>query len=178
MVIEIKERGKDSFYDEFLYVLSNYKAIIKNPNKKAHRLSYVTIELILVSFVMMIITGIISFSFNENELYKYILYFFYFLFVFSIFYFILIKKRIKALKNVNDIITLKFEDEYLEYLTSNNNYQVKWKAIKYIVINKYSICFIPIENNIPMIGVSIDYQQDTLKAIKEVKQEELIITNF
>lgn len=32
MIIEIKERGKDSFYDEFLYVLNNYKKILKNPN--------------------------------------------------------------------------------------------------------------------------------------------------
>lgn len=87
----------------------------------------------------------------------------------------MIQKRIGELKNVSGSIILKFENEHIEYVTTNNNYQVKWKAIKYIIIYKYSICFIPTEINIPIISVSRDYEKDVLEAINEVKKKELII---
>ena len=40
MKIEVKERGSKKFYDEFLYIVSNYQKIIRNPHRKNRGLLY------------------------------------------------------------------------------------------------------------------------------------------
>ena len=174
MKIEIKERGKDSFYDEFLSVLSNYKKFIKNPNKKVHQMSKDALLMCGISLLMLIITTILFIGSASNELYRYISYFFSFLVVFSGLYFFIIKKRIKELKNINGTIVLDFNSDNIEYETSNNKYQVKWSAIKRIIIGKYSISFLPSDINTPVISVSRDYEDEVMKAIKECGHDELI----
>ena len=55
--------------------------------------------------------------------------------------------------------------------------QLNWDSIQYIIINKYSITFLPKDETIIMIGISTEYKDEVLEEIKKLNKEELLIDN-
>ena len=174
MKLEVKERGSKCFYDEFLSVMMKYKKIIKNPHKKVNRLSKEVIGLMLLS-VFLLIVFIILYKFKGYSIICVVL--FSLIFILSIIYYLLMNKRISFYRNFKGTIVIEFNNDYIEYLSSKNNYKVDWDNIKSIIINKYSICFIPIYSNKVMIGISTEYKDKVIDIIKKLDKENLIIDN-
>jgi hypothetical protein len=49
--------------------------------------------------------------------------------------------------------------------------------ISCILINKYSICFLPKERTGVLIALPVDYKKDIVKFLKQEKLEELLVDN-
>lgn len=177
MKIEIKERGCNNFYDEFLFVLFNYKKIVKNPQKKVKRISQSSICYLIVSLVILALFTILYLNEKSYKTYLLIIYLFSFLSVFSIIYYLIIKKRINTLKNVKGTIIIEFNDNEIKYISNDNKYEIKWDNIKYIIINNYSICFIPKKINNILIGIDKKYIKEVRDAVKKYKKDKILIDN-
>lgn len=175
MKLEITKRGSKEFYDEVLYVISKYKTIINNSNTKIHGLRKDAILLGLISLIFSIINLLIYYRDKAEKFFLYISYFFIFLIILSIIYYIIINNRINKLREPDDKITITFDNKRIAYKRTNTKYDIKWEDIKYILINKYSINFIPKDKNNILLSISTEYQDKVLEAIKKYKYEELII---
>ena len=176
MKIEIKEREKNSYYDELLYITSNYKKIFDNPKKKVHPLSLEAIALGLLS-ISVLIMFIILYKNNSDRVFLFGQYIFTLLTVLSVIYYFLIRKRISSLKNVKGIITISLEEEFVKFLSKKTRYKVGWKDIKYVLINKKSICFIPKKSGMILISLSTKYKDKVINRVNELDKSKLIIDN-
>ena len=176
MKIEIKEREKNSYYDELLYITSNYKKIFNNPRKRVHPLSLEAIVLGCLS-VLLLILFIILYKNNTNRMYLFGEYISTLLIILSVIYYFLIRKRISSLKNVKGIITISIEEEFVKFLSKKTRYKVAWQDVKYVLINKNSICFIPKKSGMILISLSTKYKDKVISRITKLDKSNLIIDN-
>ncbi len=81
---------------------------------------------------------------------------------------------------------LKSEEE--SSLTINNSgarltrgkqldFKIDFKDIAYVIINRYTIVFLPKDKTKLMIGIPVKYKKEVVSELKELKQEKLIIDN-
>lgn len=175
MKIEIKDRENRNYYDELLYITSNYKKIFDNPKKKAHSLSIDALVMGIISFVALILFIILYRNNNSYRLFLFGIYLFILLIVLSIVYYLLIQRRITKLRNVKGTITLEIEKEHIDFITKKSKYKVLWKDIKYVLINKHTICFIPKKSGMLLISLGIRYKEKVISALKDIKKTNLII---
>lgn len=59
MKLEIKEKGSKNYYDEFLYLVFNYKKIRNNPYKKIKRLTILGYSYFGISTILSILLFIL-----------------------------------------------------------------------------------------------------------------------
>ena len=175
MKLEITKRGSKEFYDEVLYVISKYKDIVSNSNIKIHGLRKDAISLGLISLILSIITLLMYFFNKSNKMFMYIGYFFIFLVILSIVYYLIINIRINKLREPDDKIIIKFDNKKIYYSRSNMKYDIGWKDIKYILINKYSISFIPRDKNNILLSISTEYKDKVIDAINKYNYSNLVI---
>ncbi len=177
MKLEIKERGSSYVYDEYLYIMSKYDSLVKNPHMKVHRLSKDAIRLGTISLILFIVFLVLSILDSSYKLHTYLCIFSGFLVLLSLLYHFMIIKRIKAFMNVKGTITVTFDEDHIEYKTSEHTYKIKWKDVKYITINEYTVCFIPKDIKKILLAINIKYKKDILKYVKEIGKADLIIDN-
>ena len=79
--------------------------------------------------------------------------------------------------SVKGTITVSFDEDHIEYKTSENTYKIKWKDVKNIAINEYTICFIPKDVKKILLAINIKYKKDVIKIIKELEKDKLVIDN-
>jgi len=176
MKLEITERGENSFYDEFLYILSNYKKILINPKMKVSKLTLYALKLTIISLVFLILFTIFYILDSSFKFFIVVIGLFTFLVILGTIYYFLIRSNIKKLKNKEGTIVIKFNDDEIEY-NSDNNFKLKWNDINNIIINKYSISFIPKSKDNILMSIDKKYLNDVLKAINKYKKEELLVDN-
>ncbi len=176
MKIEVKERGSKSYYDEFLFVVNKYRSLLKKPNVKVSKLT-VFLKQYLLLILLSIIIFIASYIFTYDILFILFTGMLSILFIFSIYYLILINKRINYLMNETGSKIININKDYVEYSDEDKSYKVKWENIKYVIINKYSICFMPYLKSEILISISTDYKDKILNAIKKYQKEKILIDN-
>lgn len=176
MKIEIDKVGSKKYYDEFLYILSNYKRILDNPRIKAKSsvLTFLYTDIICVLTLAMclffylkdkdIIFGILSIVFIL------------FLIIFTTLT-IAANMRIKNLMSKCGKKVIDITQDFVCFTDDSKEIKVKWNDIAYIVINTYSICFIPKSIDSILISINVDYKEKVLEAIKEVDKTDLIVDN-
>ena len=177
MKIEIKDRGQKEYYDEFLYVSTNMSRIKNNPYMKVGSATKIALIYSIISFICGILFSLIYY-FNRSTLYLIVLILFGILFIFSLFYIFLINKTIKGYLNSEGIIDFIINEDGIEISKDDYKVNEKWDDIELIVINKYSICFIPKYPSKLLISISNDYKKDVVKGLKEVKKNSLIVDNI
>lgn len=177
MKFSIKERGSKEYYNEFLYVAFNYKMFLKNPHKKTHKL---TNMLLYYGIMLLLFIGLFIYFYMDesNSFYLICTGIFIFVFILDVFIYISCIKRIKNYINDKGIKHVNIEKEYVEYKDDNKSFKVKFKDIKCVIMNKYSICFIPNSLNNAIISMTIEYKNDIINVLKKYKREELIINNW
>lgn len=177
MKFSIKERGSRDYYNEFLYIVFNYKMFLKNPYKKAHKL---TNMLLYYGIMLLLFIGLFIYFYIDESSNFYLIFIGFFSFVFLLDVFILISgiKRINNYVNDKDTKHISIEKDYIEYKDNSKSFKVKFKDIKYVIMNKYSICFLPSSLNNAIISITIEYKNDIINVLKKFKREELIIDNW
>jgi hypothetical protein len=166
--MEILIDGVESsqYYDEVLYVASNYSKFVKNPRKKAGSLKRYALFLTGIAFVFLVIFAFLNHSNPENTLYFYVMLLFLVTFALGIVYYILINHRISKFRNSNFAKRLGIEKDFIEFYVADDYYRMEMSDIQYILINRYSICFLPREKS-NVIAINVRYKNQVLEAIGE-----------
>ena len=176
MKLTIDKRGKKEYYDEFLYITNTANRLLKKPTRKAHRL---TKKLLFQLIIYTLLTCLYSYCY---AIYKDI---FFLIVVTAILTYIIVLSaylmsvnvRIKRLMSNKQIIEFEINKEGIFYKTDESELHLTWDNTKYIIINKYSITFLPKEIKLFILSTSTDYKKEVLAAIKKYNHEDLIIVN-
>ena len=172
MKLEIKECGNNSYYDEFLYLVQNYKKIRNNSIKNVHGLFKSGYLYLVVSCVIDVLFLVLYLLKKEN-IFLYVVIFFSFLVVFSLVYIFMISNKIKQLKNNFKESTFEINESSVS-LSASSNVTLNWNEIERIMVNKNTIVFIPKDMNKAFITMRSEYKNEILDAIKKYNKENLI----
>ncbi|WP_407374103.1 hypothetical protein [Methanobrevibacter sp.] len=69
---------------------------------------------------------------------------------------------------------LIIDDDYVEMVIGNEITRIAISEIQYVLLNRYSICFLPKKSSLKLIAVDIDYKDSVIQAIPD---KSLIIDN-
>lgn len=191
MYIELEKHPKE-FYDEVLYIEVYYKNKLKDkPRQKVRELTKFMKNILLFIGIILILelASIISLAIEEKyvQMGTQIAFFT----VFLIFGLITIKQLLFAKKTLkanifedasNDLKSKIWIDNKLISLVLEKNkelkaYELKWKDIKMILINKYSIAIIPEDEEKSKIFISSEYKETLLEEIKKHEKGKYVIDN-
>ena len=176
MKIEVNERGSKNYYDEFFFIASYYRKFKKNPHKKAFKMT--TFLIMYEIFIILFIAGTIGIYIMEPDAFHMCMVFTFVLcFIFCGAYLFLSNKRINEFMNSTGKKIVEINEDGIEYSDDEKNLKLKWDKIEYILVNKYSICFIPNSTTNILISLSTDYKEQAIKGIEDAGKTGLIIDN-
>ncbi|MCM1052789.1 MAG: hypothetical protein NC483_02260 [Ruminococcus sp.] len=176
MKIEVERRGTKNYYDEFLYVVSHTKKLKINPHKKVRKLT-TSLKYYGLFVLLCIILFIIFYLYSYDVIFIFLSGMLSLLLIYTIFYFSFVTKRIKLFQKQNDKKIISINEYGIEYIDDSKNIRINWEEIAIIIINKYSICFLPKDTANAFISISVDYKDLVIKGINKYKRESLITDN-
>ena len=174
MEIRINDSGSKDYYGEVLAVMSNYGKLVKNPRQKIRGLHKQAMMLTGIALVFLVVFSILYAMDMSYTLYFYIIIIFAVALVLGIIYNILINRRISQLKNPGADKRLVIENDHVELSIDSEKTRLLISEIQYILINNYSIAFLPQNINSKMIAVNVAYKNEILNSINE---KNIIIDN-
>lgn len=174
MEIRINDSGSKDYYGEVLAVMSNYGKLVKNPRQKIRGLHKQAMMLTGIALVFLVVFSILYAMDMSYTLYFYIIIIFAVALVLGIIYNILINRRISQLKNPGADKRLVIENDHVELSIDSEKTRLLISEIQYILINNYSISFLPQNINSKMIAVNVAHKNEILNSINE---KNIIIDN-
>ena len=171
MEILMKNEEPTEYYDEVLYVASNYRKFVKNPRRKITGLKRYALFLTSISLIFLVIFSILTII--QKKEYIYIVILFLAAFVLGIVYYLLIRNRISKLKSRDISKKLIIEKDNVEFVLGDDVYKLAKSEIQYILINRYSICFLP-RTKTHVLSADIKYKNQILANISD---KSIIIDN-
>lgn len=174
MEIRINDSGSKDYYGEVLAVMSNYGKLVKNPRQKIRGLHKQAMMLTGIALVFLVVFSILYAMDMSYTLYFYIIIIFAVALVLGIIYNILINRRISQLKNPGADKRLVIENDHVELSIDSEKTRLLMSEIQYILINNYSISFLPQNINSKMIAVNVAHKNEILNSINE---KNIIIDN-
>lgn len=174
MEIKLNKIESDAYYNEVLAIVSDYKKLVKNPRQKIKGVNRQAITLTVISVAFLVVFSFLYLQNRSNTLYLIVVAIFAIAFVLGIIYNVLIRRRISKLKNRGSDRKLVIEDDYVELTVGNEKSRLEMSEIQYVLINKYSISFIPNKANSTLIAIGISYREDVLN---NFARKELIVDN-
>lgn len=174
MEIRINDSGSKDYYGEVLAVMSNYGKLVKNPRQKIRGLHKQAMMLTGIALVFLVVFSILYAMDMSYTLYFYIVIIFAVALVLGIIYNILINRRISQLKNPGADKRLVIENDHVELSIDSEKTRLLISEIQYILINNYSIAFLPQNISSKMIAVGVAHKNEILNSINE---KNIIIDN-
>lgn len=174
MEIRIGNVESKDYYGEVLAVMSNYGKLVKNPRQKIRGLHKQAMMLTGIALVFLVVFSILYALDMSYTLYFYIVIIFAVALVLGIIYNILINRRISQLKNPGADKRLVIENEHVEMSIDGEKTRLLMSEIQYILINNYSIAFLPQNISSKMIAVDVAHKNEILNSINE---KNIIIDN-
>ena len=170
MTIKNKEKENKKYYEEIMYISSNYYIFKKNPKTTVHSLIPLYIIYSILFFIFFL-----SFLFIP----KMIVLSGISLTVCIIYIYLLAESNYKLkeyMKHNNSNLIIDetgIENKEEKQVTC----KLYWEAIEYIIINKYSICILPKNFAHFAIFIEINSKKEVLKALKKYNKLSLLIDN-
>lgn len=176
--IEIKNIiNKKAYLTEAYSIIMNYKRLLTNPKRKIYPLFISRMFCIF----MAIIWCIFAFCINNDQTVNF--------FVAGIMLMVIvicvkdiviaynyINRRSK--EKSNSTITINKNEVVLQNLNDNITYKCNFDKIKYILITKNCISFLPINKEVGfLISIPIDFKDECLELLKHYDKIELVIDN-
>lgn len=170
MIIESKEKQNKAFYEEVLYIASNYYIFKKRLKTKVHSLTTVFLLYIILLFLLFIgclfipeLEAISAIALTLGIVYVYL--------------FVEAKYKLREyMKQGNSIVKIDefgVENSYGNQVSS----KLSWDAIEYILINKNTICFLP--KNFASFAIFVDSsnREKVFQALEKYDKMELTVDN-
>ena len=176
MEIVVNKRGPKEYYEEFLYILYEYRRFLKNPKTKANSFSKSMIFNIVLGAIGLVLM-MVSYVVFKDTIFMIFIIALVFVLVFTILIYLQGKKRLKDLMNDEKEKIIKIDEEGITYKDAEKLYQISWNKIKYVLVNQYTVAFFPSTVDTLIISVSNEYLDDILKGIEEVNKKELVVDN-
>ena len=176
MRLEVKEHGSKEYYNEFLYVAAKYNKIKKNPRRKVYNFTKYLIVYNVLVFLMVILSLHFYFS-TYSTVYMFYVGAFSGALAIQIGYLYKCRKRINLLLNTKGVRIIEFSASGIEYIDDDKNIRVKWDDIKYVVINKYTICIIPKIVINGFTSIDTKYKEEIIATLKKYNKLSLLIDN-
>lgn len=173
MKLEINENESNKFYDELIFIQSNYKKLLIKKKKNVSRMTIIFLKYILISIVFGILT-LIMYNETKDKFYYFALYIYGLLVIFALVFIFITKRKINDEKNKFEKTKITLNDKNIEYKSLNSIYKIEWNNLSFILFNKYSICFIPKDGKGKIIAISIKYKDKILECLKKYKKDNLI----
>lgn len=174
MEILLDRQDSTKYYDEVLAVVSNYKKLVKNPRKKIRGLTSSAISLTLIAVVFMIVFTVLYLRDTAYSLYLYIDILFIAAVILGVIYYALIKRRISKFKEVDSSKKFVIEDDHVEMHIGDEVFPLKFSDMHWIILNRYSITFLPKTEGARLIAIDIKYKS---QVISNISEKSLIIDN-
>ncbi len=176
MEIKIKDKPSNEFYDEFLYVTTNYKKIIKVPDTRVNLLTKS-----IRNQIMIIIAGILFevlfYFITKDNIYLYLaLILAVTLFIYVVYYFG-IKKRINVFRDSDHDNKVVIDKKGVTLKRKDQDVSLGYDAINMIIINKYSIVVVPKDLSLVFLGIPSEYKDELIEGIKENHRFKLLVDN-
>ncbi len=179
-----------NYYNECLFILLNYNKIKNNPHTKVRSLSKI-IFIKETLLTLIIIALIVAYYITKYIPCLIIAFFTLIVLGQNVYTYILVKKRIKSeiITKVDKKIESKVQPKKNEIVQTketkdSNNKKLKvvesttkWDDILYIIINKYSICYLPKKDASKLICTPIGDQEKVLKDVEKYNRRDLLIDN-
>ena len=173
-----KTKNKKSYLDESYGIIMHYKQLINNPEKKI--LPYIKERIyLMIAIIIWLILWITLF--HVDPIINW--------FIIGIVLMAIIINLKTVISATNYITERSKEDSDSELiiddkkviLKNNHNhitYECDWEKIKYILISKNSISFLPINKEVGfLISIPIDYKEECYKLIEAYNKQNLIREN-
>lgn len=176
MEIKIKEKPSDLFYDEFLYITSNYKKVIKAPDTKVKLLTKSITDNCIIIFIGLVFE-IIFYVIAKDKMYLYLAGILLFMLFIHAVYYVSVKKRIKIFRESDYDSKIIVDNKGISLKKKDQNVSLTYDAINMIVINKYSIVVFPKDLSLVFLGIPVDYKEDFIQAIKDNHKYKLLVNN-
>ena len=174
MKIEFNNKSSKEYIDEVFYVATYASKFRRRPDRRVYQLTkYYTFYLIF-SIIYLFILGMLYLTYKESIFVSAFVIFF-FLLLLVILLLIKNNKRIKYFLNNEITKTIEFNKDTIKYIDKHKTLTIEWSNIKKILINKYSIIFLPDNNMLPFISVDVKYLNKIMEAIKKYDKEKLVI---
>lgn len=170
MTIQNKEKGNRKYYEEIMYISSNYYIFKKRPQTKTHSLLKVFGLYSLLFLILLII-----FLFIPNMTILSGIYFIFFL----VYTYLLVETNYKLKEYMkHDNSSIIIDETGVENKEKNIiSAKLYWEAIEYIIINKHSICVLPKNFAHFAIFIEISSKEEILKALEKYNKTNLLIDN-
>ena len=170
MIIENNEKENKKYYEEIMYISSNYYIFKKNPKTRVHSLNKVfllyIIFFLILFFASLWIPQIIILSGVT-----------FILCVIYIYLFVETNYKLREYRKHNNS-TIKIDKTGIENIEENQvSSKLFWDAIEYIIINKHSICFLPKNFAHFAIFIEISAKDKVYEALKKYDKLNLLIDN-
>lgn len=158
MEINIDNVGPSQYYDEAMGIQSNYKKLIKNPRMKIRPLSFKALLLTGISVIFLIIFAALKIIDPAYPYYKYVIFIFAIATVFGLVYYLMIKKTISRFRNNSSSSKFIMEKDFVELQSGGETSRIEFSNIQHVIINRYSICFIPMDQTSNIIVIRSEYK--------------------
>lgn len=166
--------GPSQYYDEVMGVQSNYKKLVKNPRRKIRPLSFNALVLTGISVVFLVIFAALKIMNPDNSPYLYVVIIFAVATVLGLVYYKMIKNSISKFKNSFSPRKFIIEKDFVELQAGEEKSRIEFSNIQYVIINNYSICFIPRNPNEKIIAIRKEYKS---QIVNFEGYESLIVDN-
>ena len=170
MTIVSKEKDNKKYYEEFMYIASNYYIFKKRPKTKVHSLINMY-KFYVITFLILSIAFLFIPQFYELSALLCAFFAFYLYLYFES------KYRLREYLKYGDSL-IKIDEEGIENICDNKmTVKLPWDAIELIIINKYTICVLPRNFSAVLIGIEIGAKDDICTALKNYKKLNLLVDN-
>ena len=171
------EKGSKDYYNEFVFVSTNYKKILNSPKMKVKN---IVNQYILVLILSLVVLSFITYNIIIDN------YSYFDVVILTIFSCIIllyglmllkIKNNIKLYLNSKGSTTIIIDEDGIKKSCDRDDILLKWCNVAYVIINKYSICFIPKELPSFLLGIPIEYKDKIVKGIEKYDKTSILIDN-
>ena len=177
MDFKIRKKRTKEEYSEYLSSSNYVKKLIKNPKKRIPSFNRKLSEYIILSVILLVVTLIEEFFIKHDRNNYMIIVPLVIVLISLIIIKIMTYMETKTFSELDDYIDCSVNDKKIVFRYKKDSIESKWDNIKYIIINKYTICFIP--NVLPgnFVSIPIEYKNKIIKVLKTYNKEELLIDN-
>ena len=173
MKLVIKDSGTNSYYDEYLFLVQNYKKVHSDSNIKIKKSSSSAYFYLCISIIIFI-GSLIWYLLSNDAMQLCVLGLFSVSILLSIILLYLTKKRISTLSNSHQKTIFEITKDGVKVENKDKKFNLKFDEIKKILIGNYTITFIPNDITKNFITTRIEFKEDITKALKKYKKDNLI----
>ncbi|MBO5994572.1 MAG: hypothetical protein J6Q41_03585 [Firmicutes bacterium] len=176
MRLEITERGPKEFYDEIMYIATNFYRFRDKPERKA-RSQAKTYTGYCIATVLAILVFVFEYFTDRGGIFLLLAGMMLVCLIYFIALMIGIRKRIDLMMNEPGSKIIDIDERGVRFESERQTLQIRWEELSSVIINKHSIIFMPKTEVQLMISIYTKYKEQVLQAVEAAGHMDLVVDN-